>query len=393
MATEVLNLKQDVIDYQKKNAGHKTAEKVKEGLLEDIRLAVMHCQHLRTPEPDKPAIDISFGDYARQRWGFETNEKGEAIGLLELLGLDYRETTIQKLYSLGEINEGYRWLVPEAIRSAIIAGKKHAIWKDYVAAEETFSQMSIVVPHINESYAPVEVVGETESIALGSLTFGQRTVQAKEYKTGLTITDRVRDFVPLSLLSIYLQHVNRKMDRIKNKELIRVLVSGDQADGSLAAPIIGLYTSGTLQYKDLVRVWVRMGRLDKLPDNILAGEASVLELLELTEYKNRQQGTPTLNLNFRTPMPKDANVDVDGNVNTNHLIVVDKETAVVKLNVIPLRLETERIANKGLTNTYVSETGGFANMFRDGRVILAKNLAYSGNAFPSWMDVDTYEQN
>jgi hypothetical protein len=46
-----------------------------------------------------------------------------------------------------------------------------------------------------------------------------------------------------------------------------------------------------------------------------------------------------------------------------------------------------------MQGTYITQTTGFASMFRDARVILDKSLAFSGNGFPNWMNVSAFENS
>jgi hypothetical protein len=71
--------------------------------------------------------------------------------------------------------------------------------------------------------------------------------------------------------------------------------------------------------------------------------------------------------------------------------VIDSQSALIKLNAKPLMVESERIVSNQTEATYASLTTGFANIFRDGRVIMDQSLDFASNGFPAFMDVDAFE--
>ena len=71
--------------------------------------------------------------------------------------------------------------------------------------------------------------------------------------------------------------------------------------------------------------------------------------------------------------------------------MVDNRFALIKFNVIPLNIESERIVSNQTEAFYATLTTGFGKIFRDAAVIMDSSLAFSGNGFPSYMDVDAYQ--
>lgn len=78
---------------------------------------------------------------------------------------------------------------------------------------------------------------------------------------------------------------------------------------------------------------------------------------------------------------------------TNQVMFIDKTSALIKLNAQGLTVETDRIAEKQIQGTFITQTTGFASMFRDARVILDKSLAFASNGFPTWMNVSAFENS
>ena len=75
--------------------------------------------------------------------------------------------------------------------------------------------------------------------------------------------------------------------------------------------------------------------------------------------------------------------------NYNQIIFVDPSFAFVQLTASPLLVEGEKIVSKQIESAYATITTGFANVFREARVILDVSLPFAGNGFPDWMNSDS----
>jgi len=143
-----------------------------------------------------------------------------------------------------------------------------------------------------------------------------------------------------------------------------------------------------LLYTDLVAAWIRGSRLGRLYDTIIAGEAMANKIMNLTEFKDKQAGTPQQSMVLNEILPSQSQVFVSAQVPADKIILLDKRFALVKLTSAPLLVEGEKIVSKQIQGSYASITTGFANIFRDARVVIDQSLARvdgGGNDFPSWM--------
>lgn len=144
-------------------------------------------------------------------------------------------------------------------------------------------------------------------------------------------------------------------------------------------------------YRDMLRAWLRLGRIGRTPSRILSNEGPALDILELDEFKGfaGQTKAPT-QLNFDSPIPNVQNYSVHGAMpESDQIMLIDTVNALIKLNAGALRVEADRIVEKGLNATFVTQTTGFATLFRDARLIIDKSVAFGSpdNAtFPTWMD-------
>lgn len=337
-------------------------------------------------DKDQP-LDISLEDHLR------VNHDGMTLeAFYEDLGIDPEVDTIQNLFTLPDSDDTTRWLIPEIWRSAIDLGLRTApIWSNVTALEQSVSQTSIKMPYWEMSDAAPRYVGEAETIPLGNVAYGTKDVAIRKMGRGIKMSYEVAQYSSIALVNIFLRDFGIKLGHALDTLLIDVLINGEQADGSESAPVIGVTSATTLDYKSFLRLFIRMARIGRSPSTMIAGENMALDTLDLDEYKTRVSGTPQERLNIRTPLPNSVDFFIHGNVPANQVIVLDPGASVIKLNAQPLLIESDKIVSNQTLETYASLTTGFATLFRDARVIVDKSLNFSGAGFPSYMDPTTQE--
>jgi hypothetical protein len=358
------------MDVQKYNAcAHK-------GRLEEFaKLA----NRLRT-DPKNP-VNVSLAEIVKNTLSMEMDS------FLYELGINPNSDTISNLYAMPDSD--VRWLVPEIIRQALELGYRAApIWPSIVAAEETTAGLEQMMPHLNMSDAAPRRVGVGETIPLGSLSYGSKKFRIYKVGRGIKIPYEVMEYSSLNVVSLFLKDFGIKMGHALDVLAIDTVINGEQVDGSESAPVVGVTTANTKVYADLLRPWIRMSRMGRLPNTIISGEAAALDTLDMDEFKKVSAGTQLANLNLKTPLPTNTNYFVHGNVPTNQEIILDPSSCLIKFNAKPLLVESEKIVSNQTEAFYASMTTGFAKAFRDSALILDKSLAFSGHGFPSYMDVD-----
>lgn len=340
--------------------------------------AVMSLEAIRgSQEP----IDLSLRQYAQDELQTNLDE------LILDLGINPAEDTIQNLFTAPD--EDIRWLVPEIFREALLLGYRAApIWPNITSTEEQTRGLSQIMPYFNMSEAAPRKVGEGETIPLGAISYGSKTFRIFKIGRGIKITDEVRQYSSLKVVSIFLRDFGVKFGHAADTLAIDTLINGEQANGSESAPVIGVTTANTKTYADMLRIWIRLSRMGRSANTIIGGEASALATLNMDEFKKRTAGTTDATLNLKTPIPSNANYFIHGNVPTNQEIMLDPATALIKFNAQPLKVESERIVSNQTEAFYASLTTGFAKLFRDSSLILDKSLAFSAAGFPTYLDID-----
>lgn len=359
-------------------------EKLKKSeYLSELQQVVRGLEALR--QSSTSPVDASLSDMVNLRWGVDMNQ------FYENLGINPQTDTIRAMFQSPSTE--VRWLVPEIIRDALRLGlRKNPIWADMIAAEQTIAQPSITVPWLNMSEAAPKYTGEAETFAYGTLSYGSKTLKIRKMGRALRLPYEVLQYVSLNLSAIWLQDFGVKLNHGIDALMIDVLLNGEQDDGSESAPVVGITTANTLTYRDMLYIWIRMGRLGRTPQGMIGGETTALDILDLDEFKKREQGTTEKNLNLRTPVPQSQNFWIHGSMPANQTLIVDRTSAIIKYNAQPLLVETEKMIQNQTVDTVASLTTGFGILYRDARVVMDDSIAVSGNDFPTWMDVDPLEQ-
>lgn len=353
-------------------------------MLKELQSNIQQLDGFRAGTNTHKPVDISFAEFIQEKYGLSSD------AYYKELGLDLKATTMQNIFTMPD--QSIRWIVPEIIRSAIDLGLKEApFYPNLIASEQSINGLTAIMPIINPSDAAPARVNEAETIPIGDVSFGQKQVTLFKIGRGFKLTDEVKNYVSLDVLAIFLRDFGVQLGYAMDTLAMDVLTNGNAANGSESAPVIGVAdTTDGITYKDLLKVWIRGSRLGRNFQNMIGGEDQAIEVLDLPEFKLKQQGTPEMKLNLKTPVPTQANFFIHTGVDANQVMLVDPRFAMIKLNAQSLMLESERIVSNQTEATYASLTTGFSKMYQDAAILVDGAKAFSSYGFPDYFDVDKY---
>jgi len=394
----------------------------------DVRLGVLPL----TPGGKKKPRNISLGDYLRKTKG---KFKGANLGqIYSDFDLDEQTTTVEDLFAsdakylvpelaragfergqenarmseadwkrrkrdiqalLNTITSNRpttatdRWLVPEQFLEAQRTGAiKRAYYEDLIIRKEAVNTQSPKVPFVDISSAQTRIIAEGETKPKGKVSSSTKQVELSKYATGLGVTYESIRRVSLNWLSLFFEDAGRRHMAKKNGNLALTLINGDTADLAYAAPVIGVENTGNgFTYFDLIRVLVWMGDLGFSAQDVLASKAMAVTFLNISEIKNNQNaGGKLVQVNPKTPLPTDFNLYTSSKVPANKLIFQDSMWSLIEAFEQPLTLDSRNDITTDIFESYMTEWTGFVKFRRDASVIVDASVAYSGNAFPTWME-------
>lgn len=342
---------------------------------------------------EKDPLDISFSEYIGERF----NGMTMTDFLNEKMGINPNVDTISNIVTTGDLDA--RWIIPEIFREALTLGlSKSPIWSNIIAEESQVSQLKAIMPYINRSDATPRRVGEAETIPTGRISYGKKEIEIYKVGRGIKIPYEVMQYATLDVVRIFLEDFGKQLGLALDTLALDTLINGDQPSGSNSAPLIGVTTANARVYKDYLRLWIRMSRLGRNANVIIGGEDAALETLDLAEFKTNNDGgrapagvPSTTALDMKTPLPSSAAYYIHGNVPANKELILDPGAALLKFNAQPLLVESEKIVSNQTEAFYATLTTGFGKIFDDASVLLDKTDTIANLPFPSYMNVDTFE--
>lgn len=307
------------------------------------------------------------------------------------VGIDLNGMTVEKMLNTSDLT---RYLFPEVFRDAIVRGLEYTpIYGRLVTGEERIESTGLTMPKmdwttIDQEQIRLRDTNEGATITEGEImVWAEKTVNIKKKARGLKQTYESLMFTPIDLARVFFEELGVKLGADLDRDAILVLLNGDQANGSESAPVIGATTANTLTYRDISRAWTRFRRLGRNSSIMLASEADTLTILDMAEFQRTVGAgatTPSsVNLNVVNPLPSSQDIYVTDAVTVGKLVLVDTARAMVQLTAMPLLIETERIVSRQLNGEYVSIITGFANIFKDGRLVLDYTTSLATNPGPT----------
>lgn len=307
------------------------------------------------------------------------------------LGVDLKSMTVEKMLNTSELS---RWLFPEVFRDAIRRGLEYSpIYPSLITGDEPIPSTGITMPSLDFSAtATSEAVrlrdtNEGATITEGEIiVWAEKQVTIKKKARGLKQTYESIMFTPINLATVYFEELGTRLGIDLDKDFINIALNGDQADASQSSPVIGASVANTLTYNDIARAWIRFRRIGRNSAAMITNEADAVTILSMAQFQQTQasgQVTPSgVTLNANTPLPNSQDIYVHDSMPAKKILFVDPARAFTKLTAMPLLVESERLVSRQIEGEYVSIITGFANIFKDGRLVLDYSTDLATNPGP-----------
>lgn len=358
----------------------------------ELNTKVMHedMQRLRKAAGDD-GHDVTLKSYLSDTWGDDMTPET----FYRRLGVDISRMSVQKMLNTSELN---RWLFPEVVRDAVLTGLEYTPFHGVLTAgEENIPSTGLTMPAmdfttVDMSEVKLRDTHEGATITEGQIvTWSEKQVTVRKKARGLLQTYESIMFCPIDLAAIYFEEMGQQLGSDLDADLINIAFNGDQADGSQAAPVTGASAQGTLTYQDIVRAWIRFARIGRTSTVLLTSENDASTILNLTQFQRtvfpgaqtvaQMQGGPTLNLNL--PLPQTQDIYTHQSIPDGKLVLVDKRRFAIQLTAMPLLLESEKIVSRQVQGEFASIITGFANLFKNGRLVLDYTTSLGTNPGPT----------
>lgn len=307
--------------------------------------------------------------------------------LLHDLGIDKRDT----LAAVVALPEDQRWIVPEFFLETIEQGmrQQNDFFRNLLAGTVEVPQLEVQQPQVGFYSTSGQglnagATGTTPEDAT-QVIFSNRAIKTEKFERVITIPHEAQRYSTLDQMQTLLTRVSKVWGLQLTRQIIDVLQNGDQLDASQAAGTIGVKdTTNKLQWFDLSRISVRAARLGFNYNTVVTNEDGVLRFLNLPEIKENQfSGQPLATVRVNGRVPGSYDLWPHSAPASGKFIFLDNKAAVQEIIAEGLRVETERLMERDITRTYVRIQHGFTNLWREARVVVDENTAFT--SFPSFM--------
>lgn len=288
-----------------------------------------------------------------------------------------------------QIPSDYRFIVPELISAAIRIGyegaAKHLLW---VAMTENMSKRKLTMPQIQRGDGVATRINEGSSIPVGSINYSKKDVTVFKVGTGFSITDELVFESSIDMMMQFIQQVGIDMAICSDVEALRVLISGEQADLSESAPVVGVDTANTRAFNDLKNVFWQMDRLANPANRIITNMTEGKAITSIDRLEGFNGDTKLATARTIVGVPEQFDIDIHSIIPANQAMFLSPGRCMAKLAYRGMQMEEQRDPSTQKTRMYVTDHSGFAIIRRDGRVIQDRSVAFSSYPFPDYMDID-----
>lgn len=314
-------------------------------------------------------------------------------GVRRGMGLAAREQMSRTRASMAGTFDGgsQRFMSREVFLDPVMRGAvQSTFYPDLIIREEVVAQPTVTIPKIELSDATMKDSGEAATIEEGSVTYGSKDVKLQKKARGFKVTYEAIRYNSLSLAQIFFEDAGRVLGHTLNGMAVDSIISGDQADASESADVIGVEnTSNGITYLDLARVAIQFALLGRVGLQAIGNAASALNFVNLAEMKQKYAGNALLNTMLKSPLtfPEDLYVStkVTGSGINAKLVIQDPSASLVQLTAAPLLVETDKIISKQIEQAVVSITTGFAKIQRNASVVIDPSVTFGSNGWATWM--------
>lgn len=260
-------------------------------------------------------------------------------------------------------------LFPEYVSRAVRQGMENANYlPDIIAAKTIIDGMDYrsVVSVPNEDDKSLKPVMEGAALPQTVVKTQENLVKLNKRGRMLVASYEAVKFQRLDLFTVTLRQIGAYIAREQLKDAVDVLINGD-GNGNAAA-VIPADSTGTLTYKDMLKLWAELSPYQL--NTILAPTGVVQEILSMSEMKDSQAG-----LNFQgtgkmiTPMG--ASLLHIPSMSGTKMIGLDKNCALEMVQAGGIITDYDKLIDRQLERASISCIAGFAKIFPDSAKVLS----------------------
>jgi len=338
-------------------------------------------------------LEFSYPEY------YPTNP---ALGLEKLLTemkVNPATMRISQIIDMAEGDQSYHWLWYELLLSALhVSITEFDFADDLLAASSSLGKEATVTqPYIittgmrTTKNKPVPKGGSFEKL---NFTVSSKIVQPEKFGKMLEIPYETLEFAMIDVIGTFLKGFGLVVMSDRLDRIIDVMLNGDngrdqdEAEIDDSAAVIGVLDKANgITYKDILRVCTRLWRLGRPVEDMIADEDTLIDVLNLEEYKKRELGTSLSTLDIRGKIRVPTRAYPHDAIGAGRVLLFCKPLTVIEKVSQGLMIENEKDILRQLEKSVISFRAAHIKVWRNACVILDGNYDTTEKPWPAWMGV------
>lgn len=322
-------------------------------------------------------IDLRYFSFENIYAKLVGNSQVFSLQKLEELCLQYSEK--QSFTNTRDVPSDFRFILPEIILDAVnVAYEYSAMHNRWVASTTQLTQTEAKMPYVKDGDTMPKYLQEGESIPIGSISYGNKTVITTKLGIGIKLTDELMRRSSINFLTIFLRMVGYKIAMASDNFAMFVLVNGEQSGNTEAAYSTGVTTANSYDYAAIDNALSAMEQARFMPDIAIGKRAEMNFELSTPERPRETVKQYLTKEGLQTMMFPAPNSSV---------VLIDSQNALMKLTFGTQTFERQRDPSTQTETFYMSMYIGFATIRRDARLILNRSIT---TGIPTAYDAEVY---
>lgn len=223
---------------------------------------------------------------------------------------------------------------------------------------------------LNAADKRLALVNEGAALPKITIKTAEHTVLIKKYGRYLQASYEAIRRKRTSVVSLFLRSIGMQIQRDKFSDAVDVIINGDGNEN--ASPTMNVDVSGTIDYEDLVEFAISFAPYQL--NTMLCNKAVATKVLNITELKD-----PAIAADFQTRGEKfrvfGAELLIDEAIPNDTIIGLDRRYALQEVYETGVMTESERLIQRQIEGTAISEVAGFAKVINSAAKVL--NITFS----------------
>ncbi|MED4116551.1 hypothetical protein P4661_27325 [Priestia megaterium] len=279
-------------------------------------------------------------------------------------------------------NDGTKPLFNSIVEDGLRIGfERDSNWQQLVAETIPTDQFSYLWYYLDTGATPEEKeemfglrdVGQGAPIPTGSIKVGENSIKMSKRGRGLEWTDESKR-ANISLVSLWLRQLGRQLGRQYEGVAVNRLLNGYFADGTDAAPTVGVANAGSWDLSDIFYAAAYQEEtLGYRPNRAIMNLETAYRITTMRDgdaylYRNEIENNQFADVLNNKPF-------ISEQIPDNRIVLVDTSAALVRYQGKAFGVESDRNVKTQVEGSYGTEISEFVPFIPEARIIMTLDEA------------------